>query len=538
MDRYGAVLSLQTLVVIVLGVLVIAIIILSFSQNIGDAVDNLGSSSESEQLRVCEENINSYCRFNPGADWSDAYEDCTQYRDTISGGDTTCSGTSSAPGSSDPSSDPDSDDSTTGDGTGTGGDTTDGGGDTTDDGTDTGDTTDTSGTAGGSNSWNTDSCSSMGGSCIERTRTNVQLYESNVPETSIHRDTEDCGSDEFCYVPVGSECRQQHDGMCKPSTDYDIFEERDGEIVSADCTGFCYVPAIETDTCGGTDYCMAVDNTDICPGVVDDRGEQDGCFTRETSDGDEQEMACCRQIGDGETVTEEVLDIDFISAGEQITEDSFDARVSQYTIGMQDLTPLGSCWDDSVNVRTFGPSERRQQTGDITITVESETATQRAAEEGQGGRIDGEAYYNGGVTMYANVPETVQDIVAAHEVSHVVGICDEYSREAWDNWNTLQPLMDTFGGCPNDWPTTYARHPSIQEAASPQQACQQMGGTGLDRTCGRDLDETPDTPAASIMGTTSALNDDTWTIPLEGLPQSDAETFRNQLEEQYGVVCE
>jgi len=249
-------------------------------------------------------------------------------------------------------------------------------------------------------------------------------------------------------------------------------------------------------------------------------------------------MVCCRNEEGGEK-TDEQLDVHFTT--DDVSSSEFNDRVDSYIDGIQSNTPLeSSCWSSSVNVGRFGPDESRSSTADITFRVSSTTASERADEQDQDGRIDGEAQFQGDVTMYANVPNEVEGVVAAHELSHVIGICDEYSREAWESWDSEFSSTSAidFDGCPNPWPSETGRNPTAFDDADVENACDELGGSNLAYSCGRDLDGDSGTPDASIMGTGGALYGDQWAVPLSGLPPEDAGTFLTELQEVYGVTCE
>lgn len=516
MNRSGLGLPLNLLIILVIGMAVVAILAGSFYMRSASAGNQTTSHANSSTLRSCEERIQTYCTFHPDGDWGGRHSDCVKYKDTISNGNTQCTGTQD--GTTD----------TNGDGGGNG----DGPNEVQNDGQETGDDQ-----GGDSQSWDTSSCEAMGGTCHDQPTGAAQQLWNQAPGKMYH-DTSDCGENQFCYVPAGNECEIVHGGTCKPSTDRQIFEDREGEIVSAGCSGFCYVPAVNVDTCDTPDYCVSSENTDICPGFIDDRGDQDGCFSRESDSGGTQNMVCCRNSQQEESADEQ-LDVHFIT--DSVGDSAFNSRVDAYISGIQSNTPLdSSCWSSSVSVKRFGPDETRSSTGDITFRVSSTTAAERAQEKDQDGRIDGEARFHGGVTMYADVPDGVKGVVAAHELSHVVGLCDEYSRDAWESWNAEFSSTSQIGfdGCPNPWPSDTGRHPTAFGDTSFNDACSQVGGSDLAYSCGRDLDGDSGTPDASIMGTGGALYGDQWAVPLSGLPPEDAGTFLTELQEVYGVTCE
>lgn len=58
------------------------------------------------------------------------------------------------------------------------------------------------------------------------------------------------------------------------------------------------------------------------------------------------------------------------------------------------------------------------------------------------------AGYTFGIDTQGVLAETTEDTIAAHELGHTYGLCDEYNYNSWDEQN--QSLSD---GCPNPYPS-------------------------------------------------------------------------------------
>jgi type II secretory pathway pseudopilin PulG len=90
MARSGLSLPVRILVILVLGMAVVALLAGSFYSRTVPFVSDQETQANSSTLRNCEERIQAYCDLHEGGDWSDRLEECVQYKDSISNGNTQC----------------------------------------------------------------------------------------------------------------------------------------------------------------------------------------------------------------------------------------------------------------------------------------------------------------------------------------------------------------------------------------------------------------------------------------------------------------
>lgn len=91
MARKGVELSLETLIIVVLLVAVIAIVGGVTIERFIDVGEDNKDTANSSSLRWCEEQVENHCNLNPEGDWGSVYESCTKYSDIIGNGeDTSC----------------------------------------------------------------------------------------------------------------------------------------------------------------------------------------------------------------------------------------------------------------------------------------------------------------------------------------------------------------------------------------------------------------------------------------------------------------
>lgn len=347
-------------------------------------------------------------------------------------------------------------------------------------------------------------CEAMGGTCIPR---GIAVPEG-LPGTRERVDCYRTGRSMECYLPAGTQC-ENRGGVCKPEATRDEYDE--SNIVEEDCEGFCYVPDIpdeERVTCDRErEFCLAKNQSQFCAdGVMDPLGCQ--------AEGE----ACCRPADiDRSGTSDDTYDIFFV-AGSSMS--NYEDRVQRYIDGVEQHTPFSDC-PDALNTEVYdaGDSSWYGENYDLRVNVHAGTHEKGAF-----------ARYRGPVDIYAGMnarrfgPE-IQRYLLAHELGHVFGLCDEYSNEAYGEFSAV------VGGCHNDWPS--------DSGWTPYRLCTSPSGSES-RTCGAMMGEDP--AQASIMGGIGFVQGDGLSSlavdEVPGLPTDDAEAFKQELEEQTGVVCE
>lgn len=83
MTRQGMSQVMAILIGMVVLIIIAVTIIVIFSGNYGDVMENLFNTQGSSAVDLCAEQVKGYCEFHPGASWEQTYPDCTQHASAI-----------------------------------------------------------------------------------------------------------------------------------------------------------------------------------------------------------------------------------------------------------------------------------------------------------------------------------------------------------------------------------------------------------------------------------------------------------------------